>query len=471
MRSRRPVVLSVAVAIGLASGCQLITGVNDLVVVASSNDASVSAGGRGSGAGGSDAAVDSSGSAGDGFGLQTGGGAGRDGGPKHTGGAGGAGGSSGSGGTGGALPDGGGTPCTDKNDCPGIDDDCSTRVCTAGRCGFTFTAAGTPTSTQRAGDCKQNECDDAGHIVEAALAIDVEDDNNDCTVDTCNGNTPAHTFATLNTPCGTGGKTKCNASGQCVGCTAKTDCPADDECTTWSCNTSGVCTSVFANAGTPCGDPASCANDVGTLADGCTSAGVCQDEGTVSCGLFTCGPSACLASCTGDADCVAGAYCDTGACAGKIGLGQSCSTKNQCSSGECVDGVCCEDACAGLCMTCDGKDSQGTPEPGRCNPVDANADPADECAQGRVCDGTGACTGHEVCDCSTDVYSATAQCCTTCDQTECVPAVGDCTTRNDAPCANVGNVTEFVSGNGIDDESGQCTPAKRCAVVACTCVQ
>jgi hypothetical protein len=49
--------------------------------------------------------------------------------------------------------------------------------------------------------------------------------------------------------------------------------------------------------------------------------------------------------------------------------------------------------------------------------------------------------------------------------------VSDCTTRNDTPCTNAGNVTEFNNGDGIDDESAQCAPAKRCAVVKCTCVQ
>jgi hypothetical protein len=465
-RSPRSIHFAVGIAIALASACQLITGVSDLVVVAASQDASAANGGRGNGGngpGGSDA----SGSGGQ---VDAGGNAGRDGGATSSGGAEGSGGSSGSGG---AVTDGGGgTPCTDKNDCPGVDDECRARVCTAGRCALQFTAAGTPTSTQRQGDCKQNECDDAGNIIEAALSLDVEDDNNDCTVDSCNGSAPAHTFATLNTPCGAGGQTKCNATGQCVGCTARADCPADDACTTWSCNTStGVCGSQHANPGTPCGDTASCAGGIGTLADGCTNAGGCQDEGTVSCGLFNCGATACHASCTTDAECVAGAYCDTGVCVGKKGLSEGCSVKAECSSNECVDGVCCENACAGLCMTCNGKDTQGSPSPGLCTPVDTNTDPKDECAQGRACDGNGACTGHQECDCSTSAYSATAQCCNACDQADCPPAVNDCTANDDKPCTNIGGVAEYSSGDSIDDQSGQCSPARRCAVLACTCVQ
>ena len=41
-------------------------------------------------------------------------------------------------------------------------------------------------------------------------------------------------------------------------------------------------------------------------------------------------------------------------------LGESCSTDDDCDSGECADGVCCNESCDGVCMRCDASESLGT---------------------------------------------------------------------------------------------------------------
>ena len=104
-----------------------------------------------------------------------------------------------------------------------------------------------------------------------------------------------------------------------------------------------------------------------------------------------CGGQVCLqpigASCTSASMCVTGfcvdkVCCNTacsGACmacdmTGSLGtcaqmpacgqepqpLGGACTSASGCASGFCVDGVCCNTACAGACMTCDATGSAGT---------------------------------------------------------------------------------------------------------------
>ena len=76
--------------------------------------------------------------------------------------------------------------------------------------------------------------------------------------------------------------------------------------------------------------------------------------------------------------------------------GLACSCDSQCKSGFCVDGVCCDKACTGTCMTCALASSLGT-----CRAVPAGSAPraatdcaktdAATCGQDGMCDGTGKC--------------------------------------------------------------------------------
>jgi MYXO-CTERM domain-containing protein len=73
--------------------------------------------------------------------------------------------------------------------------------------------------------------------------------------------------------------------------------------------------------------------------------------------------------------------------------GEACTRDCDCASGACTDGVCCNEACDGPCLTC---------ASGSCEPVATGTDPDDECATedptscGRdgECDGSGACRLH-----------------------------------------------------------------------------
>ena len=74
------------------------------------------------------------------------------------------------------------------------------------------------------------------------------------------------------------------------------------------------------------------------------------------------------------------------ACGGMpcVELGKSCKESLACSSGVCVDGVCCDQPCDGVCMSCNVTGSEGS-----CS-MQTAGQPDSSCAVG-VCDGSGSC--------------------------------------------------------------------------------
>ena len=86
----------------------------------------------------------------------------------------------------------------------------------------------------------------------------------------------------------------------------------------------------------------------------------------MSCGAYKCDASmsSCLLSCGTDDQCIAGDYCGGGSCVPKKAQGQICTQANECTTGFCVDGRCCNGACAGSCRSCSLAQS-----PGVCSPV------------------------------------------------------------------------------------------------------
>src|SRR5439155_11933425 len=66
--------------------------------------------------------------------------------------------------------------------------------------------------------------------------------------------------------------------------------------------------------------------------------------------------------CPGDImSCVGATYCagDAG-CVATLGNGSGCGAGNQCASGFCVSGLCCDKACTGSCEACNQTGSVGT---------------------------------------------------------------------------------------------------------------
>ncbi|HMY21436.1 MAG TPA: hypothetical protein PKA58_34170, partial [Polyangium sp.] len=132
-------------------------------------------------------------------------------------------GSGGSGGSGSSSStSSGGMPCMTDSEC-GASSECQSFACVNGACAVSFAAAGTIVAQQAIGDCQTNVCDGKGYVVSNPEPGDPADDNNPCTIDTCNGPT------TMYGPVGAGmacdGTRFCNGVGYCVQCLMDGDCP------------------------------------------------------------------------------------------------------------------------------------------------------------------------------------------------------------------------------------------------------
>lgn len=162
--------------------------------------------------------------------------------------------------------------------------------------------------------------------------------------------------------------------------------------------------------------------------------------------------------------------------------GAPCEDDDACTSGFCVDGVCCNVRCGGACQACVmAKTGQAS---GTCRPVSAGTDPDGECngqpasSCGRTgqCDGMGACALHPagtVCvssTCSDGTYTPTRRC----------DGMGTCQTATARPCDNglsCENATtcrtscrdhgDCMSDDFCDPSDGRCKP-KKATGAACT---
>jgi hypothetical protein len=215
----------------------------------------------------------------------------------------------------------------------------------------------------------------------------------------------------------------------------------------------------------------------------CDGAGACVTAAIgTACGPLVCSASTgqCLSSCSGPADCAPTHYCNpaTAQCAHKSLNGGACQRAEQCTSGFCVDGICCSTACQGACQACSAaKKGQGVD--GACGAIAAGRDPDDDCAPegaqscGRTgqCDGAGACAfwpvgtdcgaapGQNACEGNRAVgrvCAAPNTCALRMDGTECAPqrcASGAC-----APCVTSADCTDPTTH--FCDASGACKPKK-----------
>ncbi|MGZ3447978.1 MAG: kelch repeat-containing protein [Polyangiales bacterium] len=294
-------------------------------------------------------------------------------------------------------------------------------------------------------------------------------------------------------------------------------CAADTECQNGHCvGTPGVCCKTACDLGcnacgtgtcTPKGDGTICG---GTTCSGATfvtqacNAGTCKAQAGGPCGggLLCADTTSCKAKCSSGADCVSGT-CDTasGTCqsgdAGTADAGtgdaaevgvlydatpplaskplvssafQTCGKDADCTSGHCVDRICCDTACTDRCHSCALLGS-----PGVCTLEPAGVDLKNECGASSSCTGTcgplGECIGAgpgTMCERNACTGSSTgvgaAYCagpgapCNNagvvpfdCSPYACAPAVGACLTicNSSNDCAN---------GFLCDVASRQCVP-------------
>ncbi len=223
------------------------------------------------------------------------------------------------------------------------------------------------------------------------------------------------------------------------------DCPASAPSTCGldgTCNGAGSCR--LYPGGTQCAS-SSCQDNLVTSLSLCNGEGACTPA-TMACDPYACNPASgtCFMACTSDAQCMDGILCTNGSCLPKMTM--PCSLGDDCTSGFCVDGICCSVACSGPCESCGLVGSIGI-----CAPVAAGApdphgicrsDMASTCGQTGLCDGTGSCDlypGGTACaagSCSDGVLTPASVCngigaCVTgpkmsCSPFACNPATGNC---------------------------------------------
>ena len=165
------------------------------------------------------------------------------------------------------------------------------------------------------------------------------------------------------------------------GCSLAAGCTDDKDCASGHCADGVCCDSACDGACVACvglktgaASGACAAILVGTDPDGecggsgCIdgrrkSAGACDGHGTcvagnvtADCAPYTCaaGGKNCATSCATDDECVEGFSCsqESQTCVSDGNNGKPCANASDCSSGFCVDGVCCNLACEGACDAC-----------------------------------------------------------------------------------------------------------------------
>ena len=220
------------------------------------------------------------------------------------------------------------------------------------------------------------------------------------------------------------GLTFCSGSASCLAaCGSDTDCKPRNYCNGGTCTqkrpAAAACSAANECASGFCADGACCNQGCGGTCQACNlaaSPGTCipveanTDPGS-ECGPTFCGGgTACIATCTSDAQCKSGTFCKNGQCAANLAPGARCTSNFQCDTGFCADGVCCNRACDGTCEAC--TVGAGAPVDGTCATVQAGTDPATECGT-TWCSGTAAaclaaCAADT--DCKTGTFCSAGTC-------------------------------------------------------------
>ena len=253
----------------------------------------------------------------------------------------------------------------------------------------------------------------------------------------------------------------CGLSGNKGSCTAvpagekdpAAICQADGAA---SCDRDGVCDGKgrcrrYA-AGQVCAS-ATCANGVATGISKCDGNGACVKGPVRQCDAYKCNTdgTACFESCSDNGQCVAGRVCEGSSCGAKPNGAECPNGPSECLSNFCSQGVCCNEACDGVCKSCKAGKA-GTCE----NIPKGSPDTLARCAAtvGSVCGNDGTCNGSGACaKGSTSVVCSSQSC----------PA--DSTTQTlSAKCDGAGNC---VAGVKVECRIIKCDPNSNTCLSSC----
>ncbi len=232
-----------------------------------------------------------------------------------------------------------------------------------------------------------------------------------------------------------------NGDGTChvasAGADPDSECPpGQGECdATGACNANGQC-QAYQPSSKPCGDVLTCTDGTVTAYHCAGNSANCVGQQQANCTPFTClDATQCRTACTTDTDCVAGTFCESGACSGVLADGQPCTDDVQCANKHCANigvgtlssdngsggaggdsglgaggdgganggsdirGVCCDTACSGTCEACKRSLRNDRGIDGTCENVPSGTDPLascpedlnNKCGDDGLCDATGNC--------------------------------------------------------------------------------
>lgn len=117
---------------------------------------------------------------------------------------------------------------------------------------------------------------------------------------------------------------------------------SDDKCK-GSCNGQRAC--KYPGDETTCGSKY-CGSTSVAAREACNGKGLCNFT-TKTCQAYACKDDECGKSCTSTDDCLPTHFCNPqGVCQERFGNGVNCNSPNDCKSGSCSDGVCCNTDCS-----------------------------------------------------------------------------------------------------------------------------
>ncbi|MFO0760600.1 MAG: hypothetical protein U0359_29235 [Byssovorax sp.] len=287
-------------------------------------------------------------------------------------------------GTGGA---GGSMTCVTDGDCKPLATPCVLAHCDMSLCKLEYVAAGEGVLSQIPGDCKTITCDGAGKTQQTSSDVDIEDDHNPCTNDSCGNGVAMHSPLPPSAPCTDPANPKlkvCSDKHECVQCMNNSDCAAatcsNNLCVAASCSDgvqNGAESDVDCGGGcVPCAAGKSCNNqsdcdsfdcDIGAhqcIAASCSDGIKNQNETDADCGGTICPACSAGKVCNVAADCASNVCsngtcevftcndglmdgtesdvdCGGGACAG-CESGKICLVNMDCLSNHCKPGFVCE---------------------------------------------------------------------------------------------------------------------------------
>ncbi|MBX3130167.1 MAG: lamin tail domain-containing protein [Polyangiaceae bacterium] len=388
--------------------------------------------------------------------------------------------------------------CASAADCPGTNTECRSKTCVNNTCGFDFTAAGTPVTSQTAGDCKENRCDGAGDVVAANHDTDLPVDGNQCTDDVCTSGVPSNPLRSAGATCSQSGGTQCDGLGSCVQCLSAAQCGTSTDCVTHTC-TAGSCGVNFTASGTPTSSQVA-GDCLQVQCDGAGAATPAVDDTDLPVDGNPCTNDVCTAGVPSNPPTGAGAACGTnqvcngaGACVGCNVAADCPGTDTECRTKTCVGGACGFDFAAsgtplstqtsGDCKQsqCDGAGNSVDVALDTDLPVDGNQCTNDVCTSGTPsnppttagascsqnggtqCDGLGACVQClSAADCGADTECATYLCTAGACGVDFAPVgtlvsgqtAGDC---QRVQCDGAGSEQSVADNADLPDDGNQCT--------------